>query len=258
MNDDDYVSRLWANPNDSSAELLAAREQSDERRQLWLRAQAFEGLLLRVMHAPVAPADLAARLLTLASASDTTNTNTDSIGTNSIRTLNDRAANDSRFWQRLLPLAAGLVLFLGLALRHPPVIQDELSQQIFSHVYAEGRFLEATDSVSLDSVNTRMEQAMGAQLTASPATKALQVRFAKDCWIAKAVAMHMIVRGETGPVSMMMIPKTVVTKERPIADHRFSGFITPIAGGTLVVLGNPQEPMRKYVDLLSSSMQWKY
>jgi hypothetical protein len=249
MNDLDYVSRLWANPKDSSAEFLAATAESDERRQLRRRAQAFEGLLLRVMHAPEAPANLAVNLLALASSSDTDTSNIN---------ITERAANDARFWQRLLPLAAGLVLFLGLALRNQPAIQDELSQQIFGHVYAEGRFLEVSDVVSLDSVNTRMQQAMGAQLAASPATKQLQVRFAKDCWIAKAVAMHMIIRGETGPVSMMMIPKTVVTTERAIADHRFSGFITPVAGGTLVVLGNPQEPVRKYVDLLSSSIKWKY
>lgn len=70
--------------------------------------------------------------------------------------------------------------------------------------------------------------------------------------------MHLVITGETGPVSMMIVPTEVVDTEVPINDDRFSGFAMPVRGGTLVVMGNHQEPLRKYVNMIDDSINWKY
>lgn len=205
----------------------------------------FEQLLDTVLKAPVAPADLQQKLLAIPA----------------VAAAADRqaapASNDS-FWRRALPVAACLGLFLVLANRFQPGSNPELEAEILAHVYAEERFLASESHVSLQDVNSRMQERLGAQLQSSPDTEAINVVFAKDCFLAKKLSVHMIVDGDTGPVSLMMIPAHVVERETAISDARFSGTITPVAGGTLVVLGNRREPVRKYFDLINDNMKWEY
>lgn len=214
--------------------------------------QDFEKLLQTVMKAPAVPAQLQDRLMALAS-DDTAA----AAGSPPVQ-FQQQAANGDSFWRRALPVAASLAIFLLLAYRFHPLQNPPLEQEILRHVYAEERFLESTNQVSLVDVNSRMNAAIKAQLAASPATNGLDVRFAKDCWIAKQVAMHIILRGDTGPVSIMMLPSKMVDHATAINDDRFTGTITPMASGTLVVLGNRKEPLQKYASLVSANLRWEY
>ena len=202
-------------------------------------------LLNNIMKAPVPPADLQQKLLmvpALAEAADLQAT---------------MASNDS-VWRRTLPVAACLGLLLLMAHRFQPMPTAELEAEILAHVYAEERFFASSDHITLQDMNARMEKAIHAHLDASPATEALDVHLAKDCWLAQAVSMHLILTGDTGPVSVLMIPADVADHATTFADDRFSGTITPIEGGTLVVLGNRQEPVAKYLNLINDHMQWDY
>jgi hypothetical protein len=241
MNDQEFINRLWANPHDNSADFIAARDASAERQALWLSAQDFETRLHRVLHAPTPSAALQNKLLQIPA-----------------QALPNAAANEASFWHRALPLAACMVLVLGLALRFQPQVNDELTGQIMGHIYAEGRYLTSTTTISLDAVNARMKEIIEAELKAADDTRKLDIRFSRYCRIARSKAIHLIIKGENGPVTLMMIPRQVVKTETPIGDKQFSGFITPVRGGTVVVLGAPQEPVRKYINLLSDNMQWKY
>jgi len=205
----------------------------------------FEQLLETVLKAPASPAGLEQKLLAipaLVAAAD----------------LQAVPASNDSFWRRALPVAACLGLFLLLAQWFQPQSEGELQAEILAHVYAEERFLASEGHVSLQDVNSRMQERLGARLESSPDTEAMNVVFAKDCFLAKKLSVHMIVDGDTGPVSLMMIPARVVARETTISDARFSGTITPVAGGTLVVLGNPQEPVGKYFDLINDHVRWEY
>ncbi len=208
--------------------------------------EQFDRLLERVLRAPEPSTSLQQQLLTvpdLAEAAD----------------RRAAAAANDPFWRRALPVAACLALFLTLAYRFQPARNDELQQEILNHVYAERQFLESrSSSIPLAEVNARMERLIGAHIESSPATEALNVHFAKDCWVAKAVTMHLIIDGDTGPVSLMMIPQQVVRKPTAITDSRFAGSITPVEGGTLVVLGNRQEPVGKYSSIFTNYVEWDY
>jgi len=209
--------------------------------------QEFETLLQQVLKAPSPPAGLQTTLLAVAN-EDTGST---------VTTARQPAANDS-LWRRALPVAACMALLLGLAWRFQPAQDTPLVQEILRHVYAEERFLDSNNHVSLTDVNSRMSSVIKAQLASSPATNAMDVRFSKDCWIAKQAAMHLIISGDTGPVSMMMLPSKMVQQETVFSDDRFTGTITPMGSGTLVVLGNRQEPVRKYTTMVQSNLHWEY
>lgn len=198
-------------------------------------ADGFDARLHSVMHAVDVPTDLQQRLLQIP----------------------DAAANDSSFLRRLLPTAAVLLLAIGMGLYYQPGAEAELAGEIFGHIYLEEPYFGDGKVLPLAEVNARMQLATGQQLEPE-ASAALEVTFAKDCYIAKQRTMHLVVTGETGPVNVMMIPAQVVEREVEIDDQRFAGLVTPASGGTLVVVGNKQEPIRAYRDLMATSLEWEY
>ncbi len=172
------------------------------------------------------------------------------------------AANDSVL-RRALPVAACLVVALGIAFWNTDNRRALLEDEIFTHMYLEGQLDNANAAaIPLTAVNTRMEQWMGAHLEASDAVEELEVTFAKDCWIAQQMAFHMIMKGEAGAVTVMMIPSEGQAggeeTEFNISDEKFNGLVMPTDGGYLVVVGNKQEPIAEYRNLLSGKLEWEY
>lgn len=167
------------------------------------------------------------------------------------------AANDGWFY-RALPVAACLVAALGIATWSSNNGHAALEQEIFAHMYMEAGALTNTAVITLPAVNSRMEDVMGAHLEMSEAVANLEVTFAKDCWVANGVAFHMVMQGETGAVTVMMIPSTGHDAEFNISDDKYSGLVTPTDGGYLVVVGNKQEPIAAYRNLLAGNLDWEY
>jgi hypothetical protein len=169
-------------------------------------------------------------------------------------------ANDSVF-RRLLPVAASLVIALGIAFWSTDFSagRDALADEIFSHIYLEGQLDNANAAIiPLATVNTRLENWMGAHLDEAD-MEDLKVTFAKDCWVAKQMAFHMIMKGETGAITVMMIPNEGgAASEFNISDDTYSGLVTPTDGGYLVVIGNKREPLTAYRNLLSGKLEWEY
>lgn len=216
-----------------------------------MNEQKFDQLLQQVLRAPTPAADLQQKLLAIANTDPADNV------TVLAATARPLAANDA-LWRRALPVAACLGVLLILSDRFQPGPAQTIEEEILAHVYAEGQFLASTNHVSLADVNARMGDVIGVQLESSPTTQALDVRWSKDCLVDNEPAMHLIVSGDTGPVSLMIVHEQVVDKELPINDDSHTGFITPVQGGTLVVLGNKQEPVRKYLDLIDENLKWEY
>src|SRR5690606_3266162 len=105
----------------------------------------------------------------------------------------------------------------------PPDRYAQLQDEILQHVYAEEAFLNSSRHFTLTEVNSQLKTKIGARIEASPSVKNMDVRFVKDCWIARETAMHLIVSGDAGPVSMMLVPAAVVDSEVSINDERFTG-----------------------------------
>lgn len=167
------------------------------------------------------------------------------------------AANAAQFWRRLLPAAAALVLAIGIGLFYEPDLNAALASEIFGHIYLEEPYYGEGEVLAMTEVNARLQPMMDESLQ-EEGSGVLEVTFAKDCYIAKQRTMHLVVKGETGPVNVMMIPGQVVDSEVSISDQRFSGLVTPASGGTLVVVGNKQEPISEYRDLVAAQLEWEY
>lgn len=246
MNDQQFHERLLANPEDSSADFHAALLARPDREAQRAEARAFEQELRRELLSVSGPAELRQKLLNPAQ----------------LEAERGRswllAANAGSFLRRALPVAACLLVALGIAWYDGARRNNVLEQEIFDHVYREAAFLERDQVLPFVQVNTLMGKVVGASFDPSTEMQQLQVTYADDCWVARHISFHLIMKGKIGAISVMMIPNSPVSTEFDIGDERFQGLVTPTSGGNLVVIGEKQESIREYQDLLSHNLHWEY
>ena len=245
MNDQQFIERAHANPHDDSPEFLAAVARNPERQQLLDGLKRFDDVLKAGLSSVAPPAGLRQSLLDIPEGALHPDTAV-------------AAANDS-FWRRNARYAAVLVIAIGILAIFLQGETDPMEDLVFSHIYSELSFLDENNSLSLDEVNVAMISWVGSDLASTSDTQSLDISFTKDCWVdfANGVqAFHMIMQGNVGPVTVMIIPNTPLDAELAIADDRFEGMIRPTAGGNLVVVGEKNEAVRRYSTLLASNINW--
>jgi hypothetical protein len=245
MNDREFTERLLANPQDSSAEFVAALQEAPGREALRADAHSFDLLLRRTLGQVTASAELRQTLLNPAQME-------------AAKSRREHAAANDSVIRRMLPVAACLVVALGVAFYSRVSQNAALEAEIFDHVYREAMFLDNQQVIAMPDVNTKLDQVLNAQFATGKDAAKMQVTYADDCWVARQITFHMIMRGTNGAVSVMMIPNTPVDSEFSIGDERFDGMVTPTAAGNLVVIGEKQEAIAEYRNLVSDNLKWEY
>src|SRR5688500_8618724 len=114
MNTNEIIERLWADPEATSADLVAALASNPQLIAEQNAARDFNAALKLSMHSVTADAALRTKLLQIpAQEADVVDADL------SIPSPVLAASNDS-IWRRALPLAACLILILGLVLYYRP------------------------------------------------------------------------------------------------------------------------------------------
>ena len=159
---------------------------------------------------------------------------------------------------RALAMAASVAFLLGMSTRWIswPVAPDTLSlaQVAMSHVYGEEPFIHAVDErVSLHTINAKMEK-YGATLSEMPGMK---VTYVNHCAFYQGPALHMVLQGKMGPVTLFLVPKHLpLTIQSDFADGTLKGEILPLKGANMVLIGDMQEPLAPVARQLESRLHW--
>ena len=239
MNDDQFHERAHANPHDDSQDFLAAAAASPQRQALVTELKALDTGLSSMLHS--VSGSTAGRQAALA-----------------IPGSDNQAANDPA-WRRLLPYAAVLVVAVGVLSLVLPGKANPMEDVVFRHLYSELFFFDDDSPMTLAEVNVIMSERMGTVFTDSPAMESLTINHSQDCYVDfenGIRGVHMVVVGDKGPVTVMIIANEPLASELAIADDRFSGIITPMPRGNMVVIGEKAEPIQQYSTLLAANINW--
>jgi len=245
MNDQQFIERAHANPHDESPDFLDAIAQGSERQELVASLKKFDAALSSGLKAVSAPETLKNTLLNISE--ETINPDT-----------SQAAANDS-FWRRNARYAAGFIVALGVlaaVIQNPSNAWEDM---IFSHIYSEISFLDDNTPITLSEVNGVMKNLVGTDFITSAEMDSLEINVTKDCWVDLEngiQGVHLVMKGNAGPVTVMVIPNTPVDREMTIADERFSGLVSPGPGGNLVVVGEKNEAIQQYSTMLAANINW--
>ena len=189
----------------------------------------------------------------------------DSDSLSGLETISERAgpgagaaANES-FWGHGFRYAAGLIIALAAVVLFLQDGANPLEAVVFNHIYSELNFLEDDSTLTLSDVNIVMAARTGREFQNSADMQNLKIHVTEDCWVDfenGVQGVHMVMDGNVGAVTVMVIPNTPVEEELEISDERFEGLISPTPGGNLVVVGEKAEAIRNYSTLLAANINW--
>jgi hypothetical protein len=152
-----------------------------------------------------------------------------------------------------LGIAASLLVGLAIAsviwLSLPRV---SLAHEIVEHVVHEPMSLTGPP-VPVD------EAALRETLAAADATfgeGAGLVRYAKVCLFRGKLVPHLVVQGERGPVTVMLLRDEKVAAPMPIDEGGFRGTIVPAGDGSIAVLGQEPGDIQLVRSRVLEALQW--
>lgn len=162
------------------------------------------------------------------------------------------ALRQQSFWRRgLFALAATVVLTLGVLMVLPQQPPLSLEESVLAHVNDELKHLAEQNNVSLEKVNSGMKN-YGVQLTAAVA----KVNFAMPCDMRKSKGFHMVLQGETGPVTVLIMPGDYVDQRQTVADQRFQGVVLPTSNGSMAIVAENTLDLARIEEGLKQSLQF--
>jgi hypothetical protein len=125
-------------------------------------------------------------------------------------------------------LAAGLLIAITLWLGRP---NESLAAEIVTHVEHEPDSWTRTASVSaaqlaavLDKSGVRIGPGMGT------------VVYASSCWFRGRYVPHLVVRTQSGPVTVMILKSEPLKSTQSFSEDGYSGLLVPSLGGAVAIL----------------------
>lgn len=245
MDELEFRRRAITHPSDRDPAFLAAAEASVANRKHLDEMKQLDRSLQRAMEVEV-PAGLAERIL-LRQAMEASD--------DVVVPLPSPAKSTG--WRPLAIAASGAFL-LGMSTRWlswPPASEPlSLAQVAMAHVYGEEPFIQGVDEkVSLQTINAKMEK-YGATLMDMPGMK---ITYVNHCAFYQGPALHMVIQGKMGPVTLFLVPKHVpLTIQPDFADGTLKGEILPLKGANMVLIGDMQESLAPVAQQLESRLHW--
>ena len=147
-----------------------------------------------------------------------------------------RQQRRQRYWQAL---AASVLLTLGLVSGMLMVNSPwSLEEVALAHVRNEPRALQAQNDIGLARINTllapyhlKLEQAIG------------RVEFAMPCYIRRYAGAHLVLAGEQGKVTVLLMPGEYVMARKTLREPDLQAVLIPVDGGSVAIIGSRQEPL---------------
>tara|TARA_R100001377_G_scaffold41153_1_gene23121 strand:- start:1030 stop:1776 length:747 start_codon:yes stop_codon:yes gene_type:complete len=246
MDDLEFRRNAFADPQNQDPEFLAAARSSPERTALLQQLQALDARVSAAAQSIAVPSELKARLM----AREELAAN-DAIVASKPKTTRYIAVAAS------LVVALGLILSPGLITARPSASDLKFHDEVIGHVYREvARYDTKREDASLAQINSVLKEA-GGHLRNEERIKQMHIKFANGCNIASnSKGAHIVLDGEKGSVSVMVVHNSPVTTTFDVNDSRFAGKIIPFGEGNLIIVGEKDEPLDKYQAMISDAFEW--
>lgn len=140
---------------------------------------------------------------------------------------------------RWVALAATTVLAVGAVIGVVRVDQGTaLADDVVEHIHHEPDLLipttELVDEARLHAVAARSGSEIQGDLGG-------EVRYAGLCRLRGQLVAHLVVQGESGPVTVLLLPTEAMSSPVEIDERGLKGAILPLEGGSIAVVGTDDE-----------------
>jgi len=160
-----------------------------------------------------------------------------------------------RPWMAAAASAAMAVLLAGLAYQHQHPQGAALADAVVKHIENP----EEVQAIAPDRALIR--DASYIQGVLQGAGAGMQggmddVTYAQVCLFHGERVAHLVVRGQNGPVTIMLLRHTHVDKTVPVDEDGFHGVIIPAGKGSIAIVTNNATPVQPMETELTSKVEW--
>ena len=168
-----------------------------------------------------------------------------------VATLPVRRRSKAPIW---FAVAATVVLGLSIALRMSSVFveYDSLADEVLAHLDHGPRSLVVTD---VPVPERRLQRIVPASMAVFDRDETL-ITYANPCIINGKRVPHLVVQGQHGPITILLMPEEKVNKETPLDGDTVHGVILPVGGGSIAIIGPREESLEPIQENVRASLTW--
>ena len=151
-------------------------------------------------------------------------------------------------------IAATVVLATSISVRMSGIFEtyDSLADAVLAHMDHEPGALRVTDVAVSDD---RLARAVPASLAVYERGDSL-ITYAQPCVINGNSVPHLVIQGEHGPVTILLMPDEKIAEAMPIDGENVKGVILPVGDGSIAIVGGHDEPLEPIKKNVVNSVTW--
>lgn len=175
------------------------------------------------------------------------------ISEENVVTLGDkRTLRKAPIW---FALAATTVLaaFVGVRMIGQEATYDSLAAEIVAHLDHEPYALVVTDKAVSE---VRLENVVPADVAVFDRGAGL-ISYAQSCVINGHTVPHLVIQGETGPVTILLMPDERISAAVDLSGESISGVLLPVGSGSIAIIGNRGEQLEPIRNKVVNSVMWE-
>ncbi len=175
--------------------------------------------------------------------------------------LDGSLKNHNRAWRPWLATAASVVMATALATfawHHDHPVDGALADAVVRHIRNPEEIVAIGPDRALLHDASYIEGVMhdaGAGMQGGAAGLG-RVTYAQTCLFKGERVAHLVVQGDNGPVTVMLLRHIHVDRAVPVDEDGFHGIIVPAGEGSIAIVTNNNTPVQPMEQELTSKVEW--
>ena len=151
-------------------------------------------------------------------------------------------------------IAATVVLATSVSLRMSGffVSYDTLAEEVLAHLDHEPGALRVTTTPVSDKRLARVVPASTARFDRESSL----ITYAQTCVINGKRIPHLVVQGERGPVTILLLPDERIEAATPLEGQSVQGVILPVGDGSIAIIGDREEALGPIQENVLQAVTW--
>ena len=177
----------------------------------------------------------------------------DGVDTGNVVTLESRRPVAMKTW---FSVAATVALAVFIGFRYLPDNSTgyaSLGDEVLAHVTHEPAALRVTDQKVSDE---HLHDVVPASIANMDHSSGI-ITFAETCPISGYDVPHLVIQGEHGPITIMLLPNEKISAAISLKDENSHGVILPVGDGSIAIVGSREEKLEDVQKKILQSVTWE-
>ena len=173
------------------------------------------------------------------------------VDTGNVVSLSDRRLSPPTWFAMAATVLVAALL--GIRLIGNDIEYDSLADEVLAHVQDGEQYALRITDVAV--TNNRLSSVVPANVARMDHDAGL-ITYAHSCVINGRTVPHLVIQGQSGPVTILLMPEESVPEALPLRGDRLIGVILPVGDGSIAILGERDEHLEIIKQKIVNSVTW--